>query len=194
MNTRWKGWCWSWNSSILVICCKQLTYWKSPGHWQKLRAEGEGVKRMTWLDGITDAMAVSLSTLREMARDREAWRAVVHGVAKSWTWLGDWTTPPCITNTNPIPQILVNTLFCMCALSHADSCSLWTVASQAPLVHGIFQTRKLEWVSIFLFEGIFPSQGLNLLLLCLLHWEADSLLRVPPENLLVNSGVQLKLS
>ena len=78
--------------TIKSTWCEELIHWKRSWCWETLRQKEKGQQRTRWLDGITNSVDMNLSKLWKIVKNRGAWHAAVHEVAKSWTQLTDWIT------------------------------------------------------------------------------------------------------
>ena len=134
-----------------------------------------GQQRMRWLDGITNSMDMSLSKLLETVKDREVWCAAVHGVAKSWTRLSDWTTTIRYIVTSPSQEGFpccsvaqssqVTRARCPWSVFHVScACPPWAMLTAGPLWVGPVPSvtsceAQLQLLQVYCCTELIPQAG-----------------------------------
>ena len=155
MNIHWKDWCWSWNSNTLATWCEELTHWKRPWCWKRLKAGGEGDNR-----GWDDWMASLTQWTWVWACFKSQWWIRKPGVLQSmgsqrvrhdWATELNWKGKKVTEYKEKIQSLLSSVLICV-RLFVAP----WTVAHQVPLSMGF--SRQKYWSGLpFPFPGYLPD-------------------------------------
>ena len=92
LNAHWKDWCKSWSSSTLATSCEASTHWKRPWRWERIRQKENGAAEDEVVRQHHRLNDMNFSQFQAIVKDKGAWHAAIHGVAKSQTRLSDRTT------------------------------------------------------------------------------------------------------